>query len=239
MIYNTSKQKMKVHTLSKLNLEEIKLTRVEKSNKVYYNILDEKNNFLFIQTPYLYNTFPISDFKDNKKYGLQLNINENQYKKFEELKENLLKLIFENKDIIKDTKKKIKNMDVLENMFHFPTSSRTYENKEYYNIKTSFKSNYENKELLDCDVLLLKEMVAKKHIQVDNITKMLGSRNKALYVIKPSLYIVGGNIGISFKIELVKLTQDSRESKLEMDFSKLIIDEDKDDEEQEEESSTE
>lgn len=226
-----------VFKLTKLDVSTVSLKRVEKNERVYYNILDEKNNFLYIQTDYLYNTFPISDYKGNKKYGLQLNIDEKQYEQFNQLKQHLLKITFENKEILKDTKKKIKSEDALESLFNFPVSEREYQDKKYYTLKTSFNGTYENVELLKCDVLLNKEKL-NDNVYSHELIKMLGTRNKALYVLKPYFYIVGGNIGCSFKVELIKLKQDAREKSVEVDFKKLVIDID-DDEDSEEENSSE
>lgn len=216
----------RVFKLSKLDLESVSLKRVEKNNKVYYNILDDKNNFLYLQTDYLTNSFPISDFKDNKKYAVQLNIEEETYNLYNSFKDYLLKLVFENKDIIKDTKKKVSSLEVLESLFQYPISEREYQDKKYYNLKVGYKTNYENKELLECDVLINKDKVANKYVKVEDLTKMVGVRNKCLYVLKPNLYVIGGNIGISFKVELVKMKKDSREDNVEVDFSKLMIDDD-------------
>lgn len=215
---------IKVSKLSNTELTTLKLNRVEKNNKVYYNITNEKGQYFYFQTDFLYNTFPMSDYKDNKKYGVQLNINEEQYKKLQELKEKLLSLTFENKDVLKDTKKKIKTMDVLESIFQFPISEREYENNKYYNVKLTFNTDYENKELLNCDVLLQKEKVANKKVNAKDLVKMLGSRNKALYIVKPYFYCVGGNLGVSLKVELIKLKEDSRDKAIQQDFSTLLLD---------------
>lgn len=214
---------IQVSKLSKTDLTTLDLQRVEKNGKTYYNILNGKNYF-YMQTDYVYNTFPMSDYKGNQKYGVQLNINEEQYKELQELKEKLLSLTFNNKDILKDTKKNIKSMDVLESIFQFPTSEREYQDNKYYNMKVSFNTNYDNKDMLNCDVLVQKEKVANKKVMADQLIKMLGSRNKALYVIKLYYYVVGGNLGASFKVELIKLKEDSRDKAIEKDFSTLLID---------------
>lgn len=215
---------IKVNKLSTFDFSTLDIKRVEKNNKVYYNIIDSNGKFVYFQTPFLYNTFPIGDYKGNCKYGVQLNINEEQYNHFNKLKEKLLSLTFNNQDILKDTKKKIRSMDVLESIFQFSTTEREYENNKYYNVKMSFNTNYDNKEQLNCDVLINKEKIANKKVNSEDLIKMLGTRNKALYVFKPYYYIVGGNIGCSLKVELIKLKKDSRENTIEEDFSKLIID---------------
>lgn len=213
-----------VHKLNKLNLESVTLKRVSKNDKTYYNILDEKNNFLYIQTDYIYNTFPINDYKGNKKYGVQLNISQEQYEELESFKEHLMKLTFEDKELLKDTKKKIKSQDVLESLFNFPITEREYEGKKYYNMKASFNMDYNNEELIKCDVLLQKEKL-NDNIYSNELIKMVGSRNKNLYVLKPYFYVVGGNIGCSFKVMLIKLQKDARDQTVEVDFNKLILDE--------------
>lgn len=214
---------IQVQKLSTFDFSTLKLNRVEKNNKVYYNVVGKDDKFVYFQTGYLYNTFPIGDYKDNKKYSVQLNIDENQYKDFNKLRDTLLSLTMNNQEILKDTKKKIKSMDVLESLFQYPTSERTYQDNKYYNVKMSFNSNYENKDMVNCDVLIKKEKVANKKVNSDDLIKMVGSRNKSLYVFKLYYYIVGGNIGCSFKVELIKLKEDSRDKAIQKDFNNLLL----------------
>jgi len=221
-----SNNTVQVQKVSTFDLDTLELKRVEKNGKTYYNVVDGSGKFVYFQTSYLYNSFPVSDYKGNQKYSVQLNIDNDQYNQLEKLREKLLSLTFNNQEILKDTKKKIKSMDVLESIFQFPTSEREYQDNKYYNVKMSFNTNYENKDILNCDVLVQKEKVANKKVMADDFIKMLGSRNKALYVFKPYFWCVGGNLGCSLKVELVKLKKDSRDSAIQQDFSKLLLEDD-------------
>jgi len=201
-----------IRTTKLQNLKDFSVSLVEKNDKKYYNILDNKGQFLFIQTPYLQNPFSITDYKDNKKYGLTLNVSEDEYKIFENFKDNLLQKVFNNEQILKDTKKKIKNVDVLESLFYFPTKMNEVEENKYFSVKVGFNSDYEDKDMLKLNVFLQKEKVQTR--QVKELNEMLGLRNTCLYVLKPSLYVVGGNIGVTFKVELMKMKEDARDNKI-------------------------
>jgi len=201
-----------IRTTKLQNLKDFSLSVVEKNEKKYYNILDSKGQFLYIQTPYIQNPFSITDYKDNKKYGLTLNLSEDEYKMFESFKDNLLQKVFDNEQILKDTKKKIKNVDVLESLFYFPSKMNEVEENKYFSVKVGFNSDYEDKDMLKLNVFLQKEKIETR--QVKQLNEMLGVRNKSLFVLKPSLYVVGGNIGLTFKVELMKMKEDARDNKI-------------------------
>ena len=193
-----------IQKLNELDIEKINLVvGGYNNNKV---ILQYDNKPLYIKLKDSYSPFGLSTYKDSGKYSLYVNLEDDLKTFLNKLKVKTFSLINDSKKLQKMLKMKKFNEDIFNNTFN--NFYKEKEDSKYPPLfKLNFVNNYDSREVVDCLLYDNDKKFLSKQQTPEDLKQLLGKKTKNSMCIQPFFYNVNKSMGITFKIKILKMTE--------------------------------